>query len=120
MLCPSTFTLVSVCFVFTICTIRWSFFNWDFPIDIMPMTITVMIVNLKWTRILESLQMSLPLSIWTCYAAKALIDPWFKWAMPAAYARLAENQKARWRRGKNEDVEARELRPIDEQSPLSG
>lgn len=127
MLCPSTITLIGVCAAFVACLIKWSSFHLDSPIELMPFPVIMVFLSIKWTRILESMQMMLPITIWSCHSIRALLDPLYKLAMPVAYTRQVELNKearrlAKERRNKRMvgDMEAGELRHVNEQTPLTG
>lgn len=127
MLCPSTLTLIGMCIGFIVCIVKWISFHSDSPTEIMPYPLILMILNIKWTDILVSVQMLLPMNIWICYAVRALFDPFFKWAMPGTYAILLEHKKearrlAEEKRNKKkiEDMELGEPTHSNEQTPLTG
>ncbi|KAH7389241.1 hypothetical protein BKA64DRAFT_725843 [Cadophora sp. MPI-SDFR-AT-0126] len=127
MLCPSTITLIGVCATFVACLIKWRPLRLDSPIELMPFPIIGLFLSIEWTRILESIQMMLPITIWSCYFVRALLDPLYKLAMPVTYARQVELKKEarrlakeRWNKGMVGDIEAGDLRHVNEQTPLNG
>ncbi|KFZ03931.1 hypothetical protein V502_10544 [Pseudogymnoascus sp. VKM F-4520 (FW-2644)] len=127
MLCPSTFTLIGLCIVFVACLIKWSSFYSDSPTEILPWIVILTGLNINWSRILESVQMLLPMYIWIGYTIRALFDTLFQWAMPVSYANLVESKKeirrlAEEKRNKRKigDIEGGEQTQFDEETPLTG
>lgn len=127
MLCPSTFTLIGLCIVFVACLIKWSSFYSDSPTEILPWIVMLTGLNINWSRILESVQMLLPMQIWICYTIRALFDTLFQWVMPVTYANLVESKKeirrlAEEKRNKRKigDIEGGEQTQFDEETPLTG
>lgn len=127
MLCPSTFTLIGLCIVFITCLIKWSSFYSDSPTEIRPFIIMLICLNINWSRVLESIQILLPMYIWNGYIIRALFDTLFQWAMPVTYANLVESMKeirrlAEEKRNKRKigDIEGSEQTQFDEETPLTG
>ena len=111
-LCPSTLTLIGACIVFVTGLTKLLYLNRDdiWHIDLIPITLFLTITSIDWHRILVSLQIYLPLSIWIAVSMSALVHPIFRWVAPGTYRRLVEAREARMAEWAREMEEERKKR----------
>jgi len=125
MLCPTTLTFLATCIAFTLGIIKLQSFNPGVLFILVPNFIVILLFNIEWRKgVLVSLQMLLPMYVWSFTTVAGLMHPLLMWLSPSyrSYIKRQREQKVQKETEMNTimdpDLEAGDLRNEDEGTPL--